>query len=239
MNAVQFWAEGTIKFLDPRNNDAQVVGAVTDGVTRVKIEIKVKVDPARAPFRVQLLDSVTKQEGGGLGTVCPVGTAPGDRCEAPSLADVGVVRQEGEYVVAQAWYQVPDAFVREGSRSQDEAAAARSVLVVVFDQSSQRLLAQPLRLTRLPLILVHGTGGDPIGTWKDFQPFVSGDGGKYMVTRADYTRRKRGQATFLGWVCEAAREPGAWIAVRGRWPCARSSRACQTAPGGSHRCGVG
>ncbi|MEW6684157.1 MAG: Ig-like domain-containing protein [Nitrospirota bacterium] len=190
--AVQYWAEGTVKFVDPTNDQQTYDGAVTDGVTRLKVRVTGQVLEGRDTVSLQLKDPAHRSTDVGLGGLCVLGTAAGQACGATRLP-VPVTRPAGEPAYAEALYQVPETFVRFGSddlKAKDEPAASRFVDVTVLDTSNMELVSRVLRLKRPPVLLVHGVWADPT-TWSFLDTSLK-EGGKFRTLLADYSTNNAG-----------------------------------------------
>jgi len=194
--AVQVWAEGRVKFLDPTDVQQEYDGGVTDGVTRLKVRVTGRVLEGQETVWLRLNDPETKNLGLGLGGLCPMGT-PVDtptsaHCQDPVL-NVAVNRPPGQVAFAEALYQVPDVFIRaflgDTQRAKDEQAAVRFADVAVYEATnSKELVSRVLKLKRPPVLLVHGiwsAGKDEDDAWKIFEPLLNVQH-QFMTAKADY-----------------------------------------------------
>jgi transglutaminase-like putative cysteine protease/triacylglycerol esterase/lipase EstA (alpha/beta hydrolase family) len=175
------WCVGEMEIFDPRTNPlTSVSGGVTDSVTQLLLRLTVGQGcPTLPTLTLGLLDAQD-----------PTSTVKiGDLVDVQGKLLLSLPLTFNAQGVAEVLYQVPDSFVRFGAgqaiEDQDKAQPDRSVQITL-NGSAQGLPA--IRLKRPPLLLVHGTWGDPDSTWAHFEPIVSGDGGKYIVYRANYSK---------------------------------------------------
>jgi pimeloyl-ACP methyl ester carboxylesterase len=90
--------------------------------------------------------------------------------------------------IAEVLYQVPDSFVRWGAgpaiEDQDKAQPERSVQITLNGQTQG---VPQIRLTRPPVVLVHGVWGDA-NTWNQFEPLLQAGSKPFTTVRANYSR---------------------------------------------------
>ena len=198
VNAVQFWAEGTIKFLDPTNDEQEYDGGVTDGVTRIKVRVTGRMLEGQDTVWLRLNDPVTKNLALGVGNLCLAATPSNEPCLHPDfqvptpMLNVPVIRQAGQPAYAEALYQVPDTFVRtleQTQEAQDKRAAVRFADVTVYKaNNTQELVSRVLKLKRPPVLLIHGiwsAGKDEYDAWKVFEPLLNIKR-QFLTAKADY-----------------------------------------------------
>jgi pimeloyl-ACP methyl ester carboxylesterase len=154
-------------------------GGVTDGVTPLILRLIVKQNRQALPDLTWGL--IDPQLGGntvGLGSYV-------DTAGSPIPSPTVVFDANG---VAEAIYQVPDSFVRWGAgpaiEDQDKAQPERSVQITLNGQTQG---VPQIRLTRPPVVLVHGVWGGPKTTWGTFEGQLN-DKLQFAIVKADYSQ---------------------------------------------------
>lgn len=150
-----------------------VQGAVTDGATKLILQLMVKHNQgALLPLAWALADPQIENSTIGLGTLMT-----GDQA-----VDSIPVTFDGD--VAEATYRVPDAFVRF-TTPQEEADGERPerAAQVTFNNRSDG--APTIRLRRPPVVLVHGLWSDK-KTWATFEAQLN-KRQQFTIGKADYS----------------------------------------------------
>ncbi len=198
MTPVEYWKGAGIKFLDPANEDEEVKGGVTDGVTRIKIEINGLLSLDQKEALVTLEDKGTPPSKEGLGQLCQATTLPSESCNgglnlpAQSLR-VRVNREieDPERFKAELIYQVPETFVREGRKEIDKEQTERFVMVKVSSiDGAIGVSSRSLQLKRPPVLLVHGiwaSGAGEDDSWRLFAQLLNAKQ-QFFIKKADYKR---------------------------------------------------
>jgi pimeloyl-ACP methyl ester carboxylesterase len=170
---------GQLKLWTDEAQPTEVIGAVTDDITTIKLALSVKYGREDlSPLTWTIADSQVLNASQEIQGTLLNGNNP-----APSRPVS--FNSEG---IATVRYEVPTTFVRYGTspeiEEQDRNLPEREVLIKL---NGSTLGLPTIKLKRPPLVLVHGTWGTPKGTWNEFKPIAIGDGDKYFVTRADYS----------------------------------------------------
>ncbi len=167
---------GQVKLWTDEAPSTEVVGAVTDDVTTIRIELTVKNGRDTLPQQLnwsiadpQVPDASQEIQGTLLD-----GDAHVDSLQVDFNSDG----------VATARYEVPTTFVRfdTDQEANDKTLAERYVQV----QLNNSALGLPvIKLKRPPVVLVHGLWSDPGKAWKDFTPKLNNKA-QYMISKVDY-----------------------------------------------------
>ena len=163
---------GQIRMITDDGTQTPVVGAVTDGVTKLRLQLTVKNGRQALPdLTWQIVDGTLPSNAVGRGTLLDGQANPADALPV-------VFNSNG---VAEAVYRVPETFVRFGAgqevEAQDRERPERGIQVKLNEQTAGLPI---IHLKRPPVVLVHGLWGSGDRknkknyTWKYFEPLING-----------------------------------------------------------------
>jgi len=168
---------GQVKLWTDEAQPTEVIGAVTDDITTIKLALTLKYgreDLSPLEWSIadsQVLNASQEIQGTLLNGNNPVPSRPVS------------FNSEG---IATVRYEVPTSFVRFGT-SQETSDKDLPEREVTTRLNGSALGLPTIKLKRPAVVLVHGLWGTPDSTWNNFKPIVAGDNGKYFVSKADYS----------------------------------------------------
>ncbi len=166
---------GQIQILSDDGADMPMLGAVTDDVTTLKIQLSVKNGWQTLPIlKWGIVDPQVSNASQELQGTLLDGNVP---APSPTVS----FNSNGVAIVR---YEVPSTFVRFGTleETNDKQRSERDVLIKLNDSA---LGLPTIKLRRPPVVLVHGLWSSPKKAWKDFEPELKKKA-QYMISKVDY-----------------------------------------------------
>ncbi|MBI5101638.1 MAG: hypothetical protein HZB33_07390 [Nitrospirae bacterium] len=184
---------GQFRMVDDEDGKTPVIGAVTDGAAKIRLQLTVKNNQnAFDNLAWRIVDPQLTTPQVGTGTLLDGSGA--------ATTVLPVVFNNG---VAGAVYQAPDSFVRWTSpKETEDKDAPERYIQPTFDLVSYLLtgkdLLPPIHLKRPPVVLVHGLWGDA-SAWDVFEPKFNDKGfyeNQNKIRRVNYFEEGQVRSIF-------------------------------------------